>query len=153
MFYSSNTFAIYGANNLAVLYDFSQTVAKGRLDLMTSLHISCEIDKYVREGIVGHDPTMHPGAVFLHRWRQTWRIVATQMPGLKDLKVRLTKYFPPLPLTLDEDWVKPMLNVRGLRRFEIDLAQQLGSDESTAHYNEKLEWFQDKLRASMCAPR
>lgn len=76
------------------------------------------------------------------------------MPGLKDLKVRLIKtYLPQLNLALEEDWVKPMLRVRGLRTFGFDLAQVIGSEESTAEYNEKLEWFQSKLKASMCAPR
>lgn len=89
---------------------------------------------------------------FLQEWKQTWEILATQMPGLKDLKVHLTKlYFPQLGLALDEDWAKPML--RGLKKFEFDLAQGIGSDESTAVYNEKLEWFQKELYASTCAPR
>ena len=76
------------------------------------------------------------------------------MPGLKDLKVRLIKaHLPQLELALEEGWVSPMLEIRGLRRFEFDLAQEVGSEESTAEYNEKLERFQNELQASMCAPR
>ena len=76
------------------------------------------------------------------------------MPGLKDLKVRLIKaHLPQLELAFEEDWVKPMLEIRGLRIFEFDLAQEVGSEESTAEYNEKLECFQNELQASMCAPR
>ena len=76
------------------------------------------------------------------------------MPGLKDLEVNLVKiYSPQLELALEEDWLKPMLDVRGLRSFGFDLAQGIGSNESTAEYNEKLEWFQNELQTSMCAPR
>lgn len=92
--------------------------------------------------------------VFLKKWRQTWEVLATQMVGLRDLEVRLVKvHFPPLELTLQEDWVKPMLEVRGLRRFDLDLAQGIGSHESTAEYNERLEWFQMELRTSMCSAK
>lgn len=139
--YSTNTFGLFGAHNLSVFCDFSRTTRKDRLDSIASIHIKCEMDGLVSD-------------VFLQEWKQTWEILATQMPGLKDLKVHLTKlYFPQLGLALDEDWVKPMLKVRGLKKFEFDLAQGIGSDESTAVYNEKLEWFQKELYASTCAPR
>lgn len=44
------------------------------------------------------------------------------MPGLKNLKVRLSRYIDPhLVLDLDEDWVKPMLQMRGLDAFELQV--------------------------------
>ena len=141
VFYSTNTFGIVGAHNLSVFCDFFQTLRKDRLDSIASVYINCQLDASI-------------SYVFLQEWRQTWDVLATQMPGLKDVKVRLTKtYFPQLNLALEEEWVKPMLEVRGLKRFEFSLAQEVGAYESTAEYNEKLERFQNELEASMCAPR
>ena len=125
---------------MPVFWDFSRSIRKDRLELITSMHISCPADDVENVG--------------LQYWRPTWEIIATQMPGLKDMKVRLVKvHFPPLELALEEDWVKPMLEVRGLRRFEFELAQEIWSGESTAEYNERLEWFQNELQAVMCASR
>lgn len=153
--YSTNTFGFWGAHSLSMFCEFSRTIRKDRLDSIASIYINCQADDYVSSNAHARSsPVDRRRNVFLQDWRQTWEVLATRMPGLKDLKVRLIKtYFPQLELALDEDWVKPMLDVRGLRRFGFDLAQAIGSEESTAEYNEKLEWFQNELQASMCAPR
>ena len=137
--YSTNTFGILGANNLPVFCEFSRSIRKARLDSITSIYINCQADAV--------------GDIFLRNWTQTWEILATRMPGLKHVRVRLLKHFPPLELALEERWVKPMLEVGGLKRLEFDLAQEIGSGESTADYNERLEWFQNKLQALMCSSR
>lgn len=153
--YSANTFGISGAHNLPVFCEFSRKIRKDCLNSITSIYINCQADDYVSSNVRARSsPIERRGNVFLQDWKQTWEILATHMPGLKDLKVRLIKpYLPQLNFALEEDWVKPMLRVRGLRTFGFDLAQGIGSEESTAEYNEKLEWFQSKLQGSMCAPR
>lgn len=152
--YSTNTFGIIGAHDLPLFCEFSQTIRKDRLDSITSMYINCQADDYVSDALARPSLIMSKVNTFLQDWRQTWEVLATRMPGLKDLKVRLIKaYLPQLELAFEEDWVKPMLEIRGLRRFEFDLTQEVGSEESTAKYNEKLEWFQNELQASMCAPR
>ena len=137
--YSANTFGILGANNLPVFCEFSRSIRQARLDSIASIYINCQADAV--------------GDIFLRNWTQTWEILATRMPGLKHVRVRLVKHFPPLELALEERWVKPMLEVGGLKRLEFDLAQEIGSGESTADYNERLEWFQNKLQALMCSSR
>lgn len=138
--YSTNTFVILGQNNTPGFCDFSRSIRKDRLDLITSMYINCQ--------------AMYLEDVFIQDWRQMWEILATKMPGLKVLKVRLIKNFtPPLELALEKDWVRPMLKVRGLKRFDFDLAQEVWSEESTAEYNDKLEWFQNELQAMMCVSR
>lgn len=153
--YSTNTFGIFGAHNLPEFCEFSRKIRKDCLDSITSIYINCQADDYVSSTVrVRSSPIERRGNVFLQDWKQTWEILATQMPGLRDLKVRLIRTcFPQLKLALEEDWVKPMLEVRGLRRFGFDLAQGIGSEDSTAEYNEMLEWFQNELQTSMCAPR
>lgn len=149
--YSTNTFGIFGDHNLPVFCAFSLSIRQDYLVLIRSIRINCQADKYI-SGVLGRLPPRDNN--FLQDWRQAWEILSTRMPGLKDLKVRLMKiYYPPLDLSLEEEWVKPMLKVRGLRRFELDLAQGIGSDQSTAEYNEKLDWFQNELQERMCSPR
>lgn len=150
--YSTNTLGIFGVNGLSMFRDLSRRIRKDHFDVITSICINCQVDDYVGVGTNGIVESHETG--FLDNWRQTWEVLATQMVGLRDLEVQLFKiYFPPLKLSLQEDWVKPMLEVRGLRRFEFDLAQGIGSDQSTADYNEKLEWFQRELRSSACSAR
>ncbi|CAD6569590.1 MAG: hypothetical protein ASARMPRED_002958 [Alectoria sarmentosa] len=152
--YGTNTFGIIGTHNLSLFCEFSRTIRKDRLDSITSVYISCQADGYVSDARARPTLVMGNEKVFLQDWRQIWEVLATRMPGLKDLKVRLIKaHLPQLELALEEGWVSPMLEIRGLRRFEFDLAQEVGSEESTAEYNEKLERFQNELQASMCAPR
>lgn len=150
--YSTNTFGIFGGDNLSSFCAFSRHIPRDRLEMITSICINCPVDDYISMVVLCGFPQGQD--VFLTKWRQTWEILATQMVGLRDLEVRLVKvHFPPLKLTLQEDWVKPMLEVRGLRRFEFDIAQGIGSDESTAEYNERLEWFQKELQTSMCSAK
>ena len=56
---------------------------------------------------------------FIRDWGLVWEIMATRMPGLKVLKVRLMRTAQELGLGLEEDWIRPLLRVRGLKRFEL----------------------------------
>lgn len=144
MLYSTNTFGVFGVDDLLIFPKFCRQIRRDRLEMITSIYITCQMDVWHGRHEI----------VFINYWRQTWDVLATQMLGLNDLEVRLVKsYFPPLNLALEEDWVKPMLGVRGLRRFEFDLAQGIGSDQSTAEYNENLERFQKELRTSVCSAK
>lgn len=149
--YGTNTFGIFGAHNLPVFCEFARTIRKECLAAITSIYINCQAD-----GCVSNEWTTSYSAghamAFLQNWTQAWELISTQMPALKDLKVQLIKtHYPPLELSLEDDWVISMLEVQGLRTFEFDLTQEIGAYESTAEYNEKLEWFQEKLRESMCS--
>lgn len=150
--YSTSIFVIYGMNNLSSCCNLSQHIRRDCLEAITSICINSPADYYTLTGPLLS--SQRHNDVFLNLWRQVWEVIATQLVGLRDLEVRLLKtYSPRLELTLQEDWVKPMLGIRGLRKFEFDLSQGIGPYESTAKYNEELDCFKEQLRNSMCSAK
>jgi hypothetical protein len=150
--YSTSIFYIYEMKNLLSCCTLSQHLRRDCLEAITLLCITSAVDYYFVTGPL-HLSQRHNDA-FLNPWRQAWEVIATQLVGLRDLEVRLLKtYSPRLELTLQEDWVKPMLGIRGLRKFEFDLTQGIGPYESTAKYNEELDCFKEQLRNSMCSAK
>ena len=144
--YGCNTYEVCCEENLLLFWEFSRMLTQHCLDLITSVRINYSANTFT----LVNDLRLN---IFLSHWRQLWRILAKQMPGLERLRMNLTKRYPPLRLALDEDWVVPMLEVRGLKEFELRLNMELGSEESTADHNRMLDRFQDELRASMCSLR
>lgn len=152
--YSTSTFGIFEFSSLSVFCDFAQQIGADRLEMITSMCINRQVDGDIAAAVLNPDPNDPRRAGFLVKWKRTWEVFATRMPGLREVNVRLTKrYEPRLKPALEEEWVKPMLEVRGLRKFEFDLSQEVDAWESTAEYNRKLEWFQQALREALCSPR
>lgn len=154
MLYSKNTFHILGIADKPPFYQFHHEVSEDHLAMITSICIDTRIDGFPElRRVVTHRST-HEDIINLKVWEQTWDFLATRMSGLRKLEVcMINEHYPPLEVGCDQHWVKPMLAVHGLERFEFDIAQSLGSDQSTAIYNEKLDRFQEELKTSMCSPK
>ena len=90
---------------------------------------------------------------FIRDWGRVWETMATQMPGLKILRVRLRRTAQELGLTTDENWIRPMLRVRGLRVFELELEGDGVYREWSAEYCEQLRGLQDSLGKTLCSER
>ena len=90
---------------------------------------------------------------FIRDWGRVWETMATQMPGLTILRVRLRRTVQELGLGTDENWIRPMLRVRGLRKFELELEGNGVYREWSAEYCERLRELQDFLRKTLCSER
>ena len=111
-------------------------------------------------------------------WLEFWEIVATTMPGLHDLRVRF-RFLSPIYGSLDNTdrmfardrwllrdvdapWVRPLLRIRGLKTFELeilDLDPRNGYDRvSAAHRQDDLEPVKEvkllveDVRHAVCQP-
>ena len=79
-----------------------------------------------------------------------WRCVATQMKGLRDVRVRLAALDERrLGLGVEEDWVKSMLEVRGLRAFGFEVECR-SCYEFTEGYIEELGLLKQYLEENTC---
>lgn len=156
IFYGQNKFRILGITSEPPLNHFRRHVSEDHLAMITSICIDTRVDGFpqLRRVTEQTQPPKSCGLITLQDWEETWNFLAARMAKLEELEVRMINpHFPPLELTMEEAWVKPMLSVRGMKKFDFDIAQSIGSDQSTARYNEKLERFQEELRSSMCSPR
>ena len=72
------------------------------------------------------------------------------MPGLAVLRVRLKRTAQELGLGLEEDWIRPMLKVRGLRVFELVLEGDGVCRDWSGEYWERLRELQGVLGKRLC---
>ena len=90
---------------------------------------------------------------FIRDWGRVWETMATQMPALKILRVRLHRTAQELGLSTDENWIRPMLKVRGLKKFEFELTGSEVYREWSAEYREQLRGLQQFLGKTLCSER
>jgi hypothetical protein len=138
LLYATNTFALYGQTRQieAFLY-FCASIRPWRLASITDLQLS-----YVE--ILDGD------LQFSSCWNRLWDEIATGMTGLEHLTLRLS-LASRLPLSLDEVWVKPMLQVRGVKMLDFRLHGIRG--QWTKDYESEMRSFQKRLGEQMCAER
>lgn len=110
--YAVNTFDV---NQLSTFIGFSRTVIPSRLAAITRLHLSwTTVDMTFasmdRDG--------------LGQWYRCWCIIASDMPGLRDMKLCMGA---DTAFSMQEKWVVPLCEVRGLRRFELSVEGQAGT--------------------------
>lgn len=117
--YTTNTFDI---NHLSTFISFSQTIRSQRLGAITSLHMYWDL---------GYNFVRYGSKKNYQDWNTFWHVVATQMPGLRDLDICLKRGFQLLPITPShyEPWVSPMCEVRGLRSVEIEIGLGMHEEE------------------------
>ena len=102
-------------------------------------------------------------------WRQLWAVIVDNLHGLKTLTVVLQEQWPywvhrhgcvvnrgqlsyielSLVPEIEEEWVRPMLRVRGLRNFHLELL----SESADSRYRERLFTLEKKARRVMCSAR
>ncbi|MCJ1460217.1 hypothetical protein MMC28_010596 [Mycoblastus sanguinarius] len=136
--YKTNTFGIFNCNNLATYTYFSQTIRPERLASITSMYIINQGNSFYFKG---------------PNWTLLWEDIATKMPGLKDVKVRITDAEPQLlSLDLDEDWVKAMLPVRGLKKFRFDVEEGSRGPFFAPPFRDRIQSPKTHLESKLCEP-
>ena len=135
--YTTNTFKVIGLDDRSAFLTFSQTIPQERLSSIRSVYIGCLSSQFY----------------FWRQWKEwepVWEVIATKMRGLQDLSIEIMMVSPRAILDLGEDWEKPLLNIRGLRNFSLDLTGFAPHDSENKKMVDRLE---RQLRASLCAPR
>jgi len=145
--YTTNTFGFsFNKNNLEPHGYFPSTIRPSRLASITSLRIDCEVDtfdSFERESAKGN-------------WQLLWGEIATKMPGLKELTMRLpesTRHNSNFRFGLEEEWLKPILEVRGLENFTFDIECTDSGFlwEFTSEYRDKVQWLKSYVEEKLCA--
>lgn len=142
LIYSTNTFDI---GNLDDLIFLNQTIRSNRMASIRFLRISwslcflpfCDSLK----------PTDRPHDD--ETWLRFWNIIATRMIGLTDLDVTL-RVCRPYELNLEKIWLKPLMDVRGLRHFILEIVYNYNN----LHDPEgEVLAFRKEIERAVCQPR
>lgn len=141
--YNTNTFSI---NNLWTLIDFSKAIPSQRLAGVTRLQIEWNLRK------LPLNPALRPsrgGEVKYENnlWETFWDVVAHGMSGLVDVRIKLT-VSAAADCNLELGWVKPLLQVHGLKRCNIRMHLR---EEDNSPQPAGVLFFMRKLEESMCA--
>lgn len=107
--YTTNVFDI---DHLQTLVYLSRSIPPQHFATITTLHISWQVASYA--------VSFHGQVDGMNDWERFCHVVATKMPGLRHFKVSLT-HTAPLSIheEADQDWIKPLLEIRGLRTFNL----------------------------------
>ena len=101
-----------------------------------------------------------------HPWRKLWSVIAHQMPGLEHLTLvpeeswsnavmavgcwpepcDVQKRELSLTADIDQEWVRPLLALHGLKSFTLELDAQ----SADAAFLERLAVLEEKLRSQIC---
>lgn len=109
-----NTISI---QSLDLLIDLAKTLLPQRLAAIRDLHF-CATLQWAEVSIWWNNPKNKPDNAFI--WSRVWKIVATQMPGLRHLSVNIHQFTwgEPNPLT-EIRVLEPLFDLRGLKTFSL----------------------------------
>jgi len=152
--YGTNTFAV---RNLWDLIDFSRAILPDRLAMVTSLDVKW---LYYEFSFVHLDSTSIIGSPERKRmpyddgtWVEFWELVATEMPGLQELRASVDVRIYADHLSV-EGWVAPMLEVSGLRSCTVELMDRdaggWGLSEGPWERAEEVRALEGRLEDHMC---
>ena len=118
LLYATNVFDL---DDPRTLFYFARTVPYQRLASITKLHVhfslSCpcwyphDNDAYPKMKMPFDEDT----------WNNFWNSVALYMPRLADLRLCLGVWAGGPPMKVTQAWTKPLLKIRGLRRFDLEV--------------------------------
>lgn len=149
--YTTNTFSVQTCSNLETFIWFTKSIRPCRLASITDMYINM-----LAECFAPFWTDMTAGSKFwdfICDWGRVWETMATQMPALKTLRVRLRRQTQELGLSTNENWIRPMLKVRGLKKFELELTGSGVYREWSAEYREQLRGLQEFLGKTLCSER
>ncbi|KAI9699142.1 MAG: hypothetical protein M1836_003332 [Candelina mexicana] len=144
--YSEACSILYGGNELHVndpwdFIAFSRAIRPETLSIVTQLDIQwglldCVVPGYTRSLPFVRDKRRKCPDENYKLWERLWDIIARQMPGLLDLNAswEASIYRPEI---WSMEWIKPMMNVRGLRSCKIEV-RHIENDED---WGQSLEGF------------
>ncbi len=145
--YASNTFDVDDPRTLLYL---AQTIRPQRLASITKLHIYCPIqcvfwfphDQNVSLWEPPYDVTT---------WELFWHVIAARMPRLAELSICLGVGYSFPPLEVSDIWVRPLLAVRGLKKFDFDVVYNYDRNADVSSL--KVAPFRQCLRDVVCAEK
>lgn len=107
--YTTNIFDI---DHLQTLIYLSRSIPPQHFATISKLHVSWPVTY--------HAISYHGQVDGMNDWERFCHVVATKMPGLRHFKVSLT-HSTPLSIheEADQDWIKPLLEIQGLRTFHL----------------------------------
>ncbi|MCJ1353200.1 MAG: hypothetical protein MMC33_003185 [Icmadophila ericetorum] len=142
LIYSTNTFDI---GNLDDLIFLNQTILPNRMASIRFLRIGWSV--CFLPFCDSLKPTDRPHDD--ETWRRFWNIIATRMTGLTDLDVTL-RICRPYELSLEKIWLKPLMDIRGLRRFILEIVYNYNNFRDPE--GEVLA-FRKEIERAVCQPR
>ena len=146
LIYSTNTFEIDNLDNLIYL---NQTIIPHRMASIRYMQLSwsffwlplCDSDRLPATDRPMDDET----------WLRFWNIIATRMQGLigLDLTFRLFRG----PYEQEKIWLKPIMGVRGLQQFILEIVYQNYEMINEDGPSEDVLKFRKEVEAVVCQPR
>lgn len=180
LLYSTN---IFDVDDLNTFIYWSRTILPSRLAAVRALGVSWDIfwpplTKTDPSGRYTIGTAAVPKRLALRTsdqvWLDFWDIVATKMPGLQDLRIKIGSIHPfyvasvlfgrerGLLRDINAEWVKPLLNIRGLKKLELEI---LGGDRRSMYHQfsasreeddlellERTKLFVEDVRRVVCEP-
>lgn len=148
--YNSNIFDI---DHLQTFTFLTKTIPPQRLATISTLHTTW--------GVVYHNGSYGRPLDGMDEWNSFCHLVATKMFGLRDFRVFLSHSLP-LNVTdgQDLDWIKPLLEITGLRSFHLEL-RDMGSTAGRLMFppnletqvNPEVQKLERCLREQLCGRR
>ncbi|KAL9582865.1 MAG: hypothetical protein Q9212_003048 [Teloschistes hypoglaucus] len=88
-------------------------------------------------------------------WDSIWQIIGRRMIGLKYLYLRLNgEQTLPLPTTQLEEWMEPIMHLRGLKNFHLDLhAASYNWPEYDHIIHQLSRSYEEEIRKTICSDR
>ena len=143
--YSHNVFDVA---DLSAFVHFSRSVPSQRLAAVRMLNVDWWWDLPPLQSASTLNPTRAP--LDDNTYLDFWKIVATEMPGLQELRIRLRDAWWMGAITLDDAWVRPLLQIRGLSTFQFDFREPQGFGGVMDLGEVQRGDFVQALRDSMC---
>ncbi|KAI4108834.1 MAG: hypothetical protein L6R37_000832 [Teloschistes peruensis] len=126
---------------------FASSILPQRLAEISRLHLTLDLALAIKPF---RGPKPAPSA-----WNSLWQIIGQEMLGLKYLYLRLTgEQTLPLPTTQVEQWMEPILALRGLKNFHLELravAYNWPEYENIIHQLSKS--YEEEIRKTICSDR
>lgn len=145
LLYATNVFDL---DDPRTLFYFSRSVPHQRLASITKLHVYfrllCQCWDWNKDVYPVQAPPYDENT-----WKQFWHTIAIQMPRLADLRLCLGVGPGGTPMEVTHAWIKPLLEIRGLRRFDLDVRYLDGQKAETARM--KVAQVRRYLQSIMCS--
>jgi len=145
LLYATNVFDL---DDPRTLFYFSRSVPHQRLASITKLHVYFPLRYQCWHRNKDAYPVRAP-PYDESTWKQFWHTIAIQMPRLADLRLCLLVEASGTPMKVTHAWIKPLLEIRGLRTFDLDILYMGGLKAEPGRL--KVAQVKRYLQSIMCA--
>ncbi|KAL8690673.1 MAG: hypothetical protein Q9218_003931 [Villophora microphyllina] len=126
---------------------FVWSILPPRLALISRLYLNLDL-AHATKPFRGPKPAPYA-------WNLMWQVIGQEMVGLKHLSLRLIGLQSmPHPTTQREQWVEPILDLRGLKSFQLELRAPSNLwMEFGDHVHPMTELWEEEIRKTVCSDR